>query len=497
MSVFAVKQFSGGMNDWIHPELLDDKTAQLLVDAEISSGKLSPVKLPESLSLTDIEKMGHYGTRERSVVKWYSRHYWSQNDKNEAPYYGGNIENYLGIPYPNIQPTLSTGTPGSGEVSLSGNYRYCMSYVNENGWESACGALGDYWKEIALTNHTVTISDSGNWPDGISYIKVYRTTNEGSDFYNIGTINSPGGTLKDAQTSDIDLVFNAPLESADNYPPPSGGKYLTESGGVFYLAVGSRLYFSKVGSPHAWPTLQWIGLGDTITGITPEFQGVLIFTANNTFRITGADNIATITKSLIPGNQGCVNYRTIAHVSNAPIWLSNDGFCLWDGQNVQIISNKIIKTERLQVKYAVSANDVYMLFLLSGTIIYDRRNGGVFRKLSFSCDYAWYDGNIDRLFMQRNSALYEFGTGNRTEWTYVSPYIGGTDLKFKSFTELVISCSAAFKLGVYIEGEKIFDLNVSGAGRQRIKLPQRAIGRYAHIQIQSKGELSEFAVIYR
>lgn len=497
MSVFTVNQFTGGMNDCIHPGLLDEKTAQLLIDTEIDNGKIKAIKMPEQLIITNPEMFNHFGTRNRNVVKWYERYYWSQNNKNTMPYYGGNKESYLGIPYPLIQPTLTTGTPEAGEKGLTGDYRYCMTYVNVNGWESACGALGDYWKEITLSNNTVTVTDPGSWPDDISYIKVYRTTDKGADFYHIGNITTEGGTLKDASTSDIDLVFLSPLTAMNNYPAPEGGKYLTENGGVFYLAVGDRLYFSVVGNPHGWHPLQWIGIGDTITGITPEFQGVLVFTRNNTYRITGAENIATVTKVLIPGNQGCINYRTIAHVSNAPIWLSNDGLCLWDGQSIQIISNKVLKTTALQVQYAVSANDAYILFLLSGAIVFDKRNGGVFRKLSFTCEYAWYDSKTDKLYLQKNGNLYEFGTGIKTEWTYVSPYIGGSDLALKRFDEILFTCSAVSKLSVYIEGVKKHEISIQNSGRQRIKLPLSTIGRYVHIQLQSKGELSELAVTYK
>lgn len=497
MSVFSVNQFTGGMNDWLHPGLLDEKTAQYLLDAGIETGKLAAVKTPSLLAITDPVRFGHYGTRDRSIVKWYNRFYWSQNNKNVSPFYGGNAENYLGIPYPAAQPSLSLGTPGAGDVGLTGSYRYCMTYVNANGWESACGSLSSYWVEATLANNTVTVTDPGSWPDSISYIKVYRTTDEGAEFYHIGNISTEGGTLVDNATSDIDLVFFSPLESADNYPPPEGGKFLTEANGVFYLLVDDKLYFSKTGNPHAWPPLQWIGIGDRGTGMTTEFQGVLVFTINNTFRITGGGNIETVTKSLIPGNQGCANYRSIAHVSNAPIWLSNDGLCMWDGSNISIISNKVLKTTALQVKYAVSANDVYILFLLNGAIVFDRRNGNVFRKLSFSCDYAWYDGSTDRLYMQKNGLLYEYGTGAKNEWVYTSPYIGGSDLTIKHFLEVLISCSAGFVLTVYVEGQSIFELTVLSGGRKRVTLPLSATGRYMHVKIRSKGDLSELAATFK
>ncbi len=53
MSVFAVKQFSGGMNDWIHPELLDDKTALLSIQPK--KPQHSPRAFLSILRMLDIQ----------------------------------------------------------------------------------------------------------------------------------------------------------------------------------------------------------------------------------------------------------------------------------------------------------------------------------------------------------------------------------------------------------------------------------------------------------
>ena len=94
-SVFSVKSFSGGMNDWLHPSLLKESVAASLVNADESSGKIVPIKKPVRMTVGDPVQYGHYGTRDRSVVKWYTRFYWSNNTALSAPYYGGNEENYL------------------------------------------------------------------------------------------------------------------------------------------------------------------------------------------------------------------------------------------------------------------------------------------------------------------------------------------------------------------------------------------------------------------
>lgn len=491
-SNFHVAQF-GGMNDWIHPGLLDAKSAVLLRDAEIADGKISAVRMPQKINFTP-SQLGHYGTSDRSVVKWYDRYYWSDNTAAEPPYYGGNVEP-LGVPYPLSQPTITGEAPGEGETGLTGKYKYCICYVNENGWEGAPGSLTDYEVVVELSGEWGKVIPGETFPDGIDYAKIYRTVAEGATFYCVGELYPDDKYFLD-KTADDDALVLEVLSSEDNYPPPDGGKYLSESGGVFFLAVGSKLYFSRQGNPHAWPVLNYIGIDDDVTGITPEFQGVLVFTRNNAFRVVGADDPATIVKSLIPGNQGCVTYCSIANISNAPVWLSNDGICLWDGENIQVVSFQVLKTANLQVKYACAANDVYYLFLLNGAIVFDRRNGDVFRKLSFSCDYAWYDANNDRMFLQRGEEVLLYGASAGGRYEYKSPYIGGSIAVTKKYSVALIECSGAATMSVALDGKDHFKVQLPRGGRERIKFPHGSIGRYAQISVAGAGSLNELAVLY-
>jgi len=484
----------GGMNDWIHPDLLDAKSAVLLRDAEIGSGKIAAATMPRELAFTSPEQLGHYGNSSRSVVKWYDRYYWSVNTATQSPYYGGDQE-ALGVPFPLVQPTITPTAPGAGEDGLTGSYKYCLCYVNANGWEGAPGSLNEYEVAAELSGEWGKVTPGEAFPDGVAYAKVYRTTAGGADFYCVGEMQPTDEYLLDT-VSDDDAVMMEKLASEDNYPPPDKGKFLTESGGVFFLAVGSKLYFSKQGNPHAWPVLNYIGIDDTVTGITPEFQGVLVFTRNNTFRIVGADDVATITKSLIPGNQGCVTYRSISHVSNAPVWLSNDGICLWNGESIAVVSFQVLKTANLQVKYACAANDVYYLFLLNGAIVFDRRNGDVFRKLSYSCDYAWYDADTDRMYLQRGDHILLHGAGEGGRYEYRSPYIGGSLSVMKNYSSMLVECGGAATVDVKLDGKDHFKVQIPRGGRERIKFPHGSIGRFLQVEIVGTGTLNEVAVVY-
>lgn len=491
MAVFFCNSFSAGMNEVINPTLLNPQTAALLINADITSGKLKSIKSPYKLSANDPEDLNHFGNINRSVVKLYERTYWSQNDAIEAPYYGGDQENFLGVPYPdyskNVVFTKVEGT-------LTGDYKYCVVFVSSNGWESAPGSITDYEREISLASQSVKITVSWD-SDVVSYAKIYRTADHGADFYLAGEVHNSGGSITD-NMDDNSLVNKESLTSIDNYPPPEGGKYLCEFGGIFFLAVGSTLWFSAQGNPHAWPLLNFVGFDDIITGIAPEFQGVLVYTLNNTYRITGAENLETVTKVLLPGNQGCVKYNTIAQVSNSPVWLSNDGICLWNGESINVISKQIINTTRLQAVCSVSANDCYYLFLEDGAIVFDHRHGDVFLRLGFSCNYSWYDAPNDALYLQRSDGIYEYGRGSLAQYQYKSGYIGVPESQYIYLQELDLYIDGEANVKLCTDEKTVFEIDLPVSGRYRLKAPYNTLARYAQIVITGYGELKEITLFY-
>lgn len=492
MGTFFTAQFTGGMNEILSPVLLDEKTAVSLVNADVSSGKISSIKMPLKIPAVSPEALNHYGKRNRSVVKLYERTYWSINDTLTAPFYGGDEENYLGIPYPDYNKDTVFESQSDGE--LSGNYKYCVTFVNAHGWESAPGAVLDYERKFALENAWMKITVS--WDDErISYAKIYRTQKEGADFFCIGEIKVSGESLTD-KTDDYTLAGLEPLSAIDNYPPPDNGKYLCESGSVFFLAVNSTLYFSMQGNPHAWPKLNFIGFDDIITGITPEFQGVLVFTGNNTYRIIGAESAETVIKTLLPGNQGCVSYNSIASVSNAPVWVSNDGICLWNGENINIISRRIINASRLQIVIAASSNDCYYLFLEKGAICYDHRNNDIFFKLDFTCRYAWYDGDADVMYLQTEDGIYAWGEGDLGRYSYLSGYIAPPEMQYNFFKEVIVSIDGEADVTFYNEEDKVFSIHLPISGRHRLKVPYNSVGKYAQLSVSGIGTLKEIGVAF-
>lgn len=486
--------FTGGYNDALHPSLLDEKTASVLIDAQTETGKLRPVLYDLNVGATP-EALGHYGSQTRSTVKWYGRWYWSDN---YALTYGSQGDTGLGIPYPESQPTLEAIAP-SGDGLPAGVYRYCITYMNEHEWEGAPGSLTEWETSITLTEARAVRLTFPETPAGVSWIRVWRTAAEGAEFSLVARLAATETGYTD-ELADSLLVMGESLSSQDNYPPPSGGRYLTESGGVFYLAVNTpsrtELHFSALGNPHAWPTLNFIGFGDSITGIVPEFEGVLVFTRNGAYRVTGADNPDTVVCQGIPGNQGCIAWQSISQLDNMPMWLSADGLCAWDGESVQVLSLGRVLLRGVVPVAAAALDGAYYLFTTDGVIVYDSRSGGIFRRLSSVCDHAWHDTDRDCIFLTRGDATYQLNAGRLPRrLTYRTGHVGESELLARRFMELLARVGAETELKVMVDGREVLSRTLP-PGRSRLKLPDTAVGAYAEIELQGDGDIEELALAY-
>lgn len=578
MPTWGTNNFAGGMNDFLHPALLEANTASLLVNACVDDGKIMPIHVPE---LYDSGKehtpddLGDYRYGGRSPVKWYDIPYWSYDKGNAAdgamPSFGTadktwggpgkpwNKEygNALGVPYVvydkadeegRVVPsfTVSDAVSNKDEATggkpyselTAGRRRYCITFVNWHGWEGAPGSLTSYEHIVDITvpdtsggggdaaspekRFAVTISlpqgvGDVPVPDNVCYAKVYRTIDNGNDFYLAGYLYKwrngeepkpelPSGVVDNNWTftdtlPDSILTMKSPLLEEDmyNYPPKEGGRFLCESGGVFFLAYGSSLRFSRQDNPHAWNPLNQISFEDTIKGIVPDFSGgVIVLSANNAWRVVGAESRETIQRAVIPGNQGCYAAESISSINNAPVWLSNDGICTWDGQKVEVVTFRRLKIDMRgrNVLAAATHDSKYYLLLTDGFVVFDQRSGGIFYKIMTPAEYIWTGDDDDRLYLYRKGCVSYFsGRGSLLDWTYRSPLIGDTELMQRIYSEIIIATSESCSVSVEIDGQERVSLRIP-AGKGRFKLPRKCAGRTLQFEVRGHGVLSELGVAF-
>ena len=457
MAQVELNSFAKGLNNFQDPANIGTEYAYNLLDVSLDKGILKSTKGNKLTNFTDELELNHFGKANRSVAKQFGRHYWSINDAINAPFYGGDVMN-LGIQPPDSLLTLQASEFEGEEddeekkkYPLSGTYSYCYTYVI-NGYESAPAKLNaDYYTSITVKQANISYY-FGELPENIQQVKVYRTIANGAEFYSLAIYDrevANGASFIDS-LPDVDLLFGEPMECLYFLPPPARGKFLIENQGTFFLAVDDKLYFSEIFNCHAWNPSNWISFEDDITGIINEFQGLLVFTRNRVYKVVGND-ISTIEKMEIPTHQGCINYRTCATLSNAPIWLSNDGLCMWDGQSVKLISYGICKIDNQPI-FALSANDCYYLFGKQNVIVFDTRMGGVFYRLSAKAEYGWYDADLDKVFYRNGNDIFILFGSNIDNDSFYSTGLLGSKLSKIEFRKLRVNSSNGYT--VFIKDRK-------------------------------------------
>lgn len=488
MKTIHFYNFSKGQNNYIAPSMLGEDTASHISNAVIDGGVLKPFREPANTGFSDPTMFDFYGNEKRSVVKWFGEYYWSDNVLRQ---YGGTKN--LGI----TKPIVLLNIISSGSGVLNGNYKYCITYVRD-GWESPPSQLnGDWYSTITLTNQKVSYTIPETIPSDIEHIRVYRTVSSGSEFYLVDEHHRLlAGSVREDNISDLDILLNNSLDSHYYDMPPVNGKFLTESNGVFFVAVDDKLYFSYIQNPHAWNGLNWVGFESNITGIVSDYQGVLVFTYNKTYRVQGTD-ISTIYKQEIPGQQGCVNWRTIAKVSNYPVWLSNDGICIWDGHSIDIVTKGRIDLTKYTFFHAVSANDIYYIYHGGGALCFDVRNGGVFSEIDLTCDYGWFDSETDHYYLFKDSAIYEFNKGSGyLQLTYSSGILKGSSFSVKFFRLIRVKSDNDVRFIIEDEEERILTAgSAKGKKNKVIFLPGHTC-RGLKIKLESRGTIYEISAEY-
>lgn len=502
MGQLELNSFAKGLNNFLDPANIGTEYASDLLDVSLDKGILHSTKGNRLTSFLDETELNHFGKANRSVAKQFGRHYWSINDATEAPFYGGDIMD-LGIQPPKKLIRLSVieapeedngeGEEGTEEevYNLAGEYKYCYCYI-VNGYESAPAEFNkDYYTSAYVKRGKIQLYFD-SIPEWVQQVKIYRTIDNGAEFYSLALLNRgqiAGATYED-NLSDTDLLFGEPMESLYFLPPPDNGKYLIENQGAFFCAVDDKLYFSEIFNCHAWNPSNWISFDDNITGIVAEFQGLLVFTRNRVYKVVG-NSVDTIEKVEIPTHQGCINHRTCATLSNAPIWLSNDGLCMWDGQSVKLISYGICRIDNQPI-FGISANDCYYLFGKNDVIVFDTTIGGVYYRLSTKATYGWYDADLDKIFYRNDSDIFILFGSTIDNYSYYSTGLLGSKFSKNEFRKLRVVSSNGYT--VFIKDRKgrvFYKQTVEDIGISEIYLPSSIWLNGCSFMFQFQGEIRE------
>lgn len=334
----------------------------------------------------------------------------------------------------------------------------------------------------------------------VDSIRIYRIGGTLNNFYLVDTISIVGIATKTYvdTKSDLQVLEGTLLETTDLIKPPIGLKFLTEWNSTLWAVENSKLWFSEQGLVSNWRANNWIQFPENITGLGATQNGLLVFSRNRTWIISG-DNVSSYFKYLLNGSQGCITHNTISYIDNNLIWLSLDGICTSNGSSITIASyNKLGKLNLEPIKAEVYDSQ-YFLFTDTDCIVADFRDynsiGLRFFNIDINARGAYYSPYYDTFYILPKDSIgvHEYDKGELLEFHYRTGYIvnqGKTNYKLaKNF---YIYSVGENTVNIFIDNVNILEDYLLTNGLNEIKTRGNdSNGYFLEIELKGTGSISE------
>lgn len=373
---------------------------------------------------------------------------------------------------------------------LDGTYSYVYTfYDNNTGVESAPSPVS---AELEVLGGAIQVSNMRVSPNPtVTHKILYRVGGDVAEFTEVvrlaNSVTSYLDEIKDTDLDDDQLV-------SDNYDaPPVGLKYIIEAYAMLFGVVGTKLYYTPIGVPDAWPGDYYIEVGETITGIGPTANGILVFTKYKTYLISGTGPTSLI-KYLLSADQGCLSHYSVAASQGSLFWVSTDGICTSSGGIPTVVTKGILGKVSLSPVRAVVFDEVYYCLNNDGTVLaLDYRFSGAIAKwLKPGVDYLTVAN--DTLYGHKDGYLWElFASAEPEEFKYVSPRLTETmATMLKTYKKVYIYSKGVIKLKVYIDDQLVATGEYSDEDTHCIQVPQeKQRGCFIQFEVTGTGEVYE------
>jgi hypothetical protein len=234
--------------------------------------------------------------------------------------------------------------------SLTGTYKYRLSYVNYYGSEGNVGPVS----QITVSGKSITVSWDTNHPEPGNYkwVKIWRTkeltANPNSDFYFVGTASITATFIDN--TPDSDLTDNTYF--TDHFLPPVPAQILAVGRNRLAIAYNGtfngvdhrgKVYFSNINDPDVFDFDPSTGVGtavqvyehiqDDITGIYFYRDRWLIWTRRAMYALYG-DTTDDFVLVKISDGSGCIAPYSVIEVEGKVYWIGGQTIYAYDGATI-------------------------------------------------------------------------------------------------------------------------------------------------------------------
>lgn len=332
----------------------------------------------------------------------------------------------------------------------AGNYKYKITYVDEDGYESNGGAVVTIAAE-ADANDGIKLNIPVSSDTKIVKRRIYRTTVGGSIYYYDGEVADNTTLTYNSILSDAVISLLTVLHT-DHNAPPSAPDLVVKRLSRLNMAIDDDLYVSKnydkstgFRSVEYFPSTNYYptGNGQKITGLIEQLGGLPVFTENTIERFVGTaeDNFEYRNAHQ---EDGCIAKRSAVNCKNYVVYLAFNGIYIFDGVNATAIdvqfAGRLNKYIRDNINYtyahlscATYFENKYMVCIPTGantvpnvTIYYDFSTGGYgIYSFAFSCFSKWDKGGDGlKLFGGSNTIgrIYKVLNGLDDDGTAITAY---------------------------------------------------------------------------
>ena len=286
----------------------------------------------------------------------------------------------------------------------TGNYKYKITYVDEDGYESNGGASVTIAAE-AHANDGIKLNIPVSTEKKIAKRRIYRTSLAGEIYYYDGEVADNSTTTYDSIKADSSLGTEL---VTDHTAPETTCHLITKRRNKLYLAYNDYLYPSYTSDVEYFPALWRLRTGNSqkIKGLLEQLTALPVATEDSIERLVGTDEDNFEFKNSY-STEGCVAIRSYVNCDNLIVYLGFNGINYFDGTTSGIFSkavNEYIKdningTFR-HLSCATYFDDKYLLCYPKGantvpseTVWIDLKNKtyGVY-DFAFSCFSVWDKG---------------------------------------------------------------------------------------------------------
>jgi len=253
-----------------------------------------------------------------------------------------------GLAAPGSAP--SAAAAGSGGSLSAGDYKFKVTYVDNEGNES--NASDASTAETAVDDDLIAVSSipvySGSDYNVVAR-KIYRTLANGETYYLDNTISDNSTTSYDSTQADTTLVTQNSLEyyhGEDHDTPPAAPDLIAVRGGRIILAVNESLYYSKRYYEH-FPSDFYIKVSNMklITGLANQLHVLQVATKRSVERLLGisarVENASYFQFRDSYSKDGCYAARAMVNCKNYIVFLNKDGLYIMNVDSVEPL-NKVV-----------------------------------------------------------------------------------------------------------------------------------------------------------